>query len=105
MHEGVVDVDEARRQRRHAEPQDVWIALVDHDPACHRLAADSDGIGVANGNVTADDRCFVVPSGVCMLELPMCISKEMRSRSNGFFKLTAEMEVLAPTSPAAGGTA
>ena len=57
----------------------------------------------ASAYVTAEDRCFVVPSGVCMLESPICISREVCSRSNGFFKLTAEMEVLVRTSPAVGG--
>ena len=45
----------------------------------------------------------MVPSGVCMLEMPIYISNEVCSHSNGFFKLTAEMEILARTSPAVGG--
>ncbi len=61
------------------------------------------GFVAASAYVTAEDRCFDVQSGVCMLVMPMCISREMCSRSSGFFKLTAEMEVLARTSPAAGG--
>jgi hypothetical protein len=48
---------------------------------------------VTSAYVTADDRCFVLPSAVCLLEVPIPITRSQCTHSNGLFKVTPFIEV------------